>query len=218
MSGDNVLPKGGRLKIKLSGSPLPFIKGGLLLLLAPFLWTDNKVLLAMCALTILFGGIPIFPGSILHEWAHKKMCDLRGLEVLTCEYFSIGPVCGTVAHKGAGTAMDELLIGMAPILFLPWISIAVLTVAKFTTGLLYLFLAWLGISIAMASLPSIGDSKPFEQMKKREMFMRSMFSSESFEPDPPRITSMLLIGHLVWLDAFVALAFMFVASRLVLLL
>jgi len=106
-----------------------------------------------------------FPGVIVHEYAHQLFCRLTGVAVIEVCYFRLGNPSGYVKHEIPKKASQNIWIGIGPFFVNTLIGAliampAAIQIIKFKdySNILNLFLAWLGISIAMHSFPSTGDA------------------------------------------------------------
>ncbi len=101
-----------------------------------------------------------FPGVIVHEFAHKVMCQLTGTVVHAVKYFQIGNPSGYVIHERPDSIWKHMAIGVGPVLvnvvggFIAG-SLAVLSNAP----LISIVLTWLGVSIAKHAFPSTEDAR-----------------------------------------------------------
>ena len=110
-----------------------------------------------------------FPGVIVHELAHQLFCRICRVSVFDVCYFKLANPCGYVVHEIPKNSFQQILIGIGPffvntilgaLIALP----AVIPILNFNAQfgekqLLYYFLIWVGVSIAMHSFPSTGDAK-----------------------------------------------------------
>jgi len=48
-------------------------------------------------------GVFTFPGTVVHEWAHKKVAERYGLEVTNVVHFQLGNHLGIVEYRGRTT-------------------------------------------------------------------------------------------------------------------
>lgn len=118
-----------------------------------------------------------FPGVIIHEYSHKKMCDWRGIYVQDMSYFSLDG-SGYVKHRRPRGLIDTLAVSGAPLVINTLLTIALtaglswfaLMQQQNLSGaearaqyrpLIYagLLLGWLGFSIGAHALPSSSDLK-----------------------------------------------------------
>jgi hypothetical protein len=107
-----------------------------------------------------------FPGVIMHEIAHRFMCDILQIPVYDINYFSGGDTqAGHVCHYKTDNVNHDLLIGFAPLIInslfcmlftLPYSSTLMITKA----GIVHypsMFLWWVGLSIGAHAFPSNHD-------------------------------------------------------------
>jgi hypothetical protein len=110
-------------------------------------------------------SILTFPGVMAHEFGHKVFCLLTGTKVYETCYFRFGNPAGYVKHAAPDSVWRHILIGLGPLFVNTSIGFAIgwmisrHTLKNDQAALLWLALAWLGISIAMHSFPSTGDAK-----------------------------------------------------------
>lgn len=100
-----------------------------------------------------------FPGIVLHEWSHKFFCDRLAIPVRKTCYFTLGNPSGYVIHSEVKNFNKMLLVTIAPFLTNTAFALAVFVLAlqmPRRTGV-YFGLCWLGVAIAMHSLPSVQD-------------------------------------------------------------
>ncbi|MFB6180767.1 MAG: hypothetical protein ABEJ93_02730 [Candidatus Nanohalobium sp.] len=111
-----------------------------------------------------------FPGVIIHEYAHEKMCRWRNVPVVEVVYFQLGNPAGYVKHGEPENFTDTFAVSAAPFLINTILAVLLFTVVAsmnpYIEGLGYAglgivdgFLLWLGFSTAMHSIPSSGDAK-----------------------------------------------------------
>lgn len=102
----------------------------------------------------------LFPGLIVHEFAHYIVCKLAGVYVHEVVWWSAKG--GHVVHQRANPA-NSVLISLAPFFLNNMLAILLLGMAagdlnagSSATALLYF---WLGFSLAVYSIPSAHDLK-----------------------------------------------------------
>ncbi|MDD3032903.1 MAG: metalloprotease family protein [Candidatus Pacebacteria bacterium] len=103
-----------------------------------------------------------FPGVIVHEWAHKTMCELFGVKVHKVVYFSLlGRNNGYVLHDEPNNYAQVFGISVGPLFFNSLLTVisTIIAVQFFREDFLYYFLLWLAFSIGMHAFPSNGDAK-----------------------------------------------------------
>ncbi|MBM3182525.1 MAG: hypothetical protein FJZ83_00655 [Chloroflexi bacterium] len=100
-----------------------------------------------------------FPGIIVHELAHKLLCDFARVPVHKVCYFRLGNPSGYVIHEQPDSYSKALLIDTAPFFINTLIAVILYSIAIIIprSSLTYI-LCWLGISIAMHSFPSSSDA------------------------------------------------------------
>lgn len=111
-----------------------------------------------------------FPGVMLHEWSHKYICDRVAVPVDKVCYFRLGNPAGYVIHDSVESFGKMFLITMAPFLINTALAIAVFSLAFSIPSqtVSYFALCWLGISIAIHSLPSTKDLENLLQNARRQ--------------------------------------------------
>lgn len=117
-------------------------------------------------------GWATFPGVIIHEFAHKKSCDWRGIAVRDVDYFSWSGR-GYVTHRSPRQFSDTLAISAAPFVVNTLIAFALYLMAILLLegggALSGAFLArfpayaavaigWLAVSVGWHAIPSFTDS------------------------------------------------------------
>ncbi len=164
-------------------------------------------------------SIVTFPGVIVHELAHVLFCKLTGTPVHQVCYFRIGNPAGYVIHSRPTSVWKHILIGIGPfflntLLGLAFGIAALLLHLDFENGspLVFIF-AWLAVSIAMHSFPSIGDA-------------RGIWSSVWSEGSPitaklvgtPLVAVIFLgaVGSIIWLDLGYGLLTVFLLPKMLL--
>jgi hypothetical protein len=123
-----------------------------------------------------------FPGVILHEWAHKKFCDLAKVKVHEVVYFNLDFIgenepAGYVIHERPTTYKQIFLISVGPLIINSLATILLgylFQILGFNTpetqnSLLAIILAWLALSIGMHAFPSDEDMKHILEASKIEL-------------------------------------------------
>ncbi|SIR97973.1 metalloprotease family protein [Natronorubrum thiooxidans] len=123
----------------------------------------------------------MLPGIVVHEFAHKRACDLVGVPVLEVAYFRFGDPSGYVRHVQPERYRQSFVISVAPFLVNTIVSLAVFfgfavlvtTVTESPVSfelladletvssdvlVLAAVLGWLGIAVGMQAFPSTGDA------------------------------------------------------------
>jgi len=100
-----------------------------------------------------------FPGIILHEWSHKLICARLAVPVYKTCYFRLGNPAGYIVHAEVKSFGKVFSIAMAPFLICSGLAATTFGLAFIlpSSTTLRLALYWLGISLAMHSLPSTQD-------------------------------------------------------------
>lgn len=100
-----------------------------------------------------------FPGVIIHEWAHKKFCQLLHVPVFKVVYFRFGNPAGYVLHGEPRTFGQTFWISAGPLVINSLSAILLSAIASqsiFGSGF-WLFLIWAAFSLGMHSFPSNED-------------------------------------------------------------
>jgi hypothetical protein len=107
-----------------------------------------------------------FPGVVMHEIAHRFMCDVLLIRVYNINYFSMGDKqAGYVEHEKTESIMHDFLIGFAPlfvnsffcmIFTLPYSS-TVHIAGDAISNPAITFLYWIGLSMGIHAFPSDQD-------------------------------------------------------------
>ena len=107
-----------------------------------------------------------FPGVVIHELAHQLFCRFFNIPVYEVCYFRFGNPAGYVIHKETDHWFHQVLVGGGPFFINSILGALIafpsaLRVFEFdgATSFLDGVLIWLGVSIAMHAIPSIGDAK-----------------------------------------------------------
>ncbi|AGB30251.1 hypothetical protein C488_05217 [Natrinema pellirubrum DSM 15624] len=125
------------------------------------------------------------PGTVVHEFAHKRACDLVGVPVVEVEYFRLGSPAGYVRHGQPDRYRETFVISVAPFLvntalsFVAFLALAavattaadsrssleallelveVLGGASTPTLALAIGLGWIGLAVGAKAFPSFGDA------------------------------------------------------------
>lgn len=122
--------------------------------------------------------IPIltFPGVIVHEYAHYKMCHWRDVSVHDVVFFQFGNPAGYVAHGEPDRYADALAISGAPFVINSALAIGLFGVTFGTrmvagepggiTGIVSPLTIWLGVSVGMHAIPSSADASSLWELAK----------------------------------------------------
>lgn len=170
-----------------------------------------------------------FPGVIVHELAHEKVCDRYGIPVLEVCYFRFGNPAGYVIHAEPARYRHAVLVGVAP--FLLNTALAVAAFGAFAVaspgggamaspvggalddaGAASVLCVWLGASFAIHAFPSTGDASAlWKQTKSRWR------RSPSVLLGLPVIALLYLVNALqiLWLDVVYAIALFLLVTTLV---
>lgn len=120
-----------------------------------------------------------FPGIIIHEYSHKKACNISNIPVQKVKYLKLEPPHGLVIHSKPLNLHTSLFISIAPLLLNTSIAILIFlisiriiyintlsTMSLITSTEIILFL-WMGFSLSFNALPSMTDSKNVYNLAKR---------------------------------------------------
>ncbi|KMT45876.1 hypothetical protein EL22_26620 [Halostagnicola sp. A56] len=120
------------------------------------------------------------PGVVVHEFAHKKACDLMGVPVVDVAYFRLGTPAGYVTHREPDRYRESFVVSVAPFAFNTAVAFSlfvVLAAVVRSSGALEggigpgmtlpgeeivataVALGWLGFSIGSQAFPSTGDAR-----------------------------------------------------------
>jgi hypothetical protein len=159
-----------------------------------------------------------FPGVIVHEYAHYKMCEWKEIDVQEVVFFQIGSPAGYVLHEEPSEYADALAISGAPFLlntglavglFLLYGGIAFATGSSDGTGgILGIVLLWLGVSIGMHAIPSSGDAKVL-WMQAKKHWRASLLGLLGFP-----IAALIYVANLLsflWFDLVYAVLLFFLS-------
>lgn len=156
-----------------------------------------------------------FPGVIVHETAHKLVCNMLGIRVLKVCYFRFGNPAGYVAHEKPNNAIQQIFIGIGPFLFNSIIGAIIafpgaLAYYSSKASIVHYVLIWLGLSIAMHSFPSTGDANSIW----RAMWMKGTPLLVRLVALPVILIIYLgAIGSFFWLDLIYGVAVAFFLPR-----
>lgn len=109
-----------------------------------------------------------FPGIIMHEIAHRFMCDILHVPVYGVQYFAIGSTrAGYVYHHKTTNIWHDFLIGFAPLfvntffcmLFTLPYSSSIHVAGEGISTYSNMFLYWIGISMGANAFPSNQDTQ-----------------------------------------------------------
>jgi hypothetical protein len=151
-----------------------------------------------------------FPGIVIHELSHQLFCRYFKIPVYNVCYFRFGNPAGYVIHSQTDNWVQQVLISAGPF-FVNSILGAILAFPSLLRlfefhGSTLMFdgiLMWLGVSIAMHAIPSVGDAK-------------SMWMAVSGQNAPllaklgvapiVGLSFLLAIGSIFWLDVLYGIA------------
>lgn len=117
-----------------------------------------------------------FIGTVVHEFAHKNIAEMRGLEIINVEYFTLeGASLGIVEHGPPKSYFDMFSISLAPLVInslfaiLSFIGLFHIYMEVTNPVVKYssmLFLAWFGVSTGLHAFPSKTDVDNIVYVKK----------------------------------------------------
>lgn len=114
------------------------------------------------------------PGIVLHEIAHRFMCDIYNIPVYEINYLSIEEdYCGRVMHQKIDNFFQDFFIGFAPLFFNSCIAMFLLiplsvcaksdflmeTTFNYFTFIMYYIASWIGLMASFHAMPSNTDVK-----------------------------------------------------------
>lgn len=114
-------------------------------------------------------GWATFPGVVVHEWAHKTVCQQRGIPVKEVAYFKLSGG-GYVQHATVTDFEDQLAVSIAPLLVNTVISALLWGMIGYfgnsgaealpiDSAYAILLAGWLALSIGWHAIPSTGDAR-----------------------------------------------------------
>lgn len=116
-------------------------------------------------------SLATFPGVVVHEFAHEKVCDALGVPVFEVAYFRLGNPAGYVLHAEPERYRDAFAISVAPFLVntlvaaglfaivaIRWGEPGGLGVATDELGAVGWAMVWIGLAVGMHAFPSTGDA------------------------------------------------------------
>ena len=122
-----------------------------------------------------------FPGVVVHEFAHKKLCDAFAVPVHEVAYFRLGTPAGYVLHEEPERYRQTFAISVAPFLVNTIVALGLLGAAAFVwgrpdalglrtddLGVLGWLVVWVGLSTGMHAFPSKGDAKEIWRRSRAE--------------------------------------------------
>ena len=157
-------------------------------------------------------GLITFPGVMLHEYLHKKMCNWQKVKVYDVKYFTweseglFSDGMGYVKHAKT-SFWKQTKIGLAPLLaFFPGIFLVMLSsfmLESENLALLSLLLLWIGFSFLANMFPSRADLEHyFKESPKKNLSNKliSLFLT-------PIMILLYIFSYLevVWADFIVAI-------------
>lgn len=125
------------------------------------------------------------PGVVIHEFAHKQMCDFFNIGVEDVVYFQFDDPAGYVEHAVPRSYVVSILISIAPFLVNTTLAFALSTI----TAYIFLFDTtvvdmvttfpdnaytgiglWLSVSLGAHSFPSSTDADTIWNQSKRQWY------------------------------------------------
>lgn len=162
-----------------------------------------------------------FPGVVVHEFAHKYVCDRYDVPVLEVCYFRLGNPAGYVLHDEPERFRASFAVSVAPFLVNTVLALASFGVVALLwgkpdgsgifveqLGALGYGLLWFGASVGMHAFPSTGDAKGIWNRTRRE------WRSAPLVLLALPFVAIIYLANLLsffWLDAIYALGLLFVA-------
>lgn len=100
-----------------------------------------------------------FPGTAVHEWAHKIFCQLSGLHIVKVVYFRFGNPSGYVIHEAPHNYVQSFFVATGPIIFNSILSVGLAySIIWLNPGTYWRFVfLWLAFSVAAHAFPSNED-------------------------------------------------------------
>lgn len=158
-------------------------------------------------------GWATFPGIVVHEWAHKTVCNQRGIPVYEVAYFKLSGG-GHVQHGAVNKFKDQLAVSAAPLMINTVISALLWVLAAYfgnsgadalpvNSSYLVVVTGWLALSIGWHAIPSAVDTKNIYATAK----MQWRYSDLAALSLP--LVLLLYIANalsILWFDAIYALA------------
>jgi len=157
-----------------------------------------------------FVALITFPGIIIHELAHKLLCDFTGVPVYKVCYFRLGNPPGYVVHGSINRYWQALFITTAPFTINTAIAFVLYALAfTVTGGIATYILVWLGISIAMHSFPSSEDADGLWRYSRKAVWR-----------DPLALAGFPIVGliklsrvlRIIWFDLIYAVALLILVA------
>ncbi len=115
-----------------------------------------------------------FPGVILHEWAHKKFCEISKVRVIKVKYLQFrGREAGYVLHEPAQSFFDTFLISTGPIFVNTFFCFLLAGIAFSMDGNIFelkkAILLWVAFSFGSHSFPSDADAGVVLDYSRRQI-------------------------------------------------
>jgi hypothetical protein len=166
-----------------------------------------------------------FPGVIVHELAHEFFCRRFGIIVYEVKYFRpwLNPA-GYVLHGKTTSYKQEFWISVGPFIINTLLAVIIcfpvstlfFDLGAFNINPLYYVLLWLGVSIGMHAFPSSGDAKNLWANSKKACTEGNPWGYLGFPM--AALIRVLNFGSMFWLDSIFAIAVIWLAPRLLVLL
>lgn len=143
----------------------------------------------MLAFIGFFFSLLTIPGVVVHEFAHKKACDLMGVPVVDVAYFRLGTPAGYVQHREPDRYRQSFVVSVAPFVlntilaFCLFVALAIVVRSSGVLGpdigfdpsvmtretlAVAVVVGWLGFSIGSQAFPSTGDAKTLWKRSRSE--------------------------------------------------
>ncbi|MDR0352042.1 MAG: metalloprotease family protein [Opitutaceae bacterium] len=161
-------------------------------------------------------SIITFPGVIVHEFAHKLLCQATNTRIRRVCYFRFGNPVGFVEHDVPTNIWKHILIACGPLFvnttlgfLIGRLTLLVNTYSNFGMGL-FVFISWLAVSVAMHAFPSIGDALGIwnELWKKPAPVISRMAGTPI-----AILIGIGAMGSVIWLDLFYGLCVVFMFPK-----
>lgn len=112
-----------------------------------------------------------FPGIIVHEWAHKTMCDFFNIRVYKVSYLSLrGNINGYVMHDEPEKYYQTFWISIGPLFLNSLLTIVFTFIALnfyLDNLLIYSIIFWIAFSIGFHAFPSNVDANNLLSYSKK---------------------------------------------------
>ena len=126
-------------------------------------------------------GLLTFPGVIVHEFAHERLCNAFDVPVHEVVYFRLGTPAGYVLHEEPDRYRQTFAISVAPFLINTVLALVLFGAVAVAwgrpdgmglvtdeLGTVGWALLWLGFSTGMHAFPSKGDAREIWRRSQAE--------------------------------------------------